>query len=78
MLDDAPVISAIVEKRKALSPERALLVGISGIDAAGKFPHTYARPESRAYRSTRVNAGRNRSRLKQLCEPGGQQVGTGP
>jgi hypothetical protein len=33
MLDDAPVISAIVEKRKALSPERALLVGISGIDA---------------------------------------------
>src|SRR5438874_136868 len=36
MLDCASVIPAIVEKRKALSPERALLVGISGIDAAGK------------------------------------------
>ncbi len=36
MLEDAPVISAIIEKRKALSPQRALLVGISGIDAAGK------------------------------------------
>src|SRR5437588_10377923 len=36
VLDCASVISAIVEKRKALSPERALLVGISGIDAAGK------------------------------------------
>src|SRR5207247_11270949 len=36
MLDCASVISAIMEKRKALSPERALLVGISGIDAAGK------------------------------------------
>jgi len=30
------VISAIIEKRKAASPQRALLVGISGIDAAGK------------------------------------------
>lgn len=36
MLKDAPIISAIVEKRNALSPKRALLVGISGIDAAGK------------------------------------------
>lgn len=36
MLEDAPVISAIVAKRKALSPARALLVAISGIDAAGK------------------------------------------
>src|SRR5947199_1782294 len=36
MLEDASVISAIIEKRKALSPQRALLVGISGIDAAGK------------------------------------------
>ncbi len=36
MLEDASVISAIIEKRAALSPERALLVGISGIDAAGK------------------------------------------
>jgi uridine kinase len=36
MLEDASVISAILEKRKALSPHRALLVGISGIDAAGK------------------------------------------
>ncbi len=36
MLEDASVISAIVEKREAHSPERALLVGISGIDAAGK------------------------------------------
>src|SRR5207245_5713493 len=36
VLDCASVISAIMEKRKALSPERALLVGISGIDAAGK------------------------------------------
>jgi uridine kinase len=36
MREDALVISAIIEKRKALSPQRALLVGISGIDAAGK------------------------------------------
>jgi uridine kinase len=36
MLEDASVISAISEKRKALSPQCALLVGISGIDAAGK------------------------------------------
>jgi uridine kinase len=36
MLEDASVISAILEKRKALPPQRALLVGISGIDAAGK------------------------------------------
>jgi uridine kinase len=36
MLKDVSVISAIVDKRKALSPQRALLVGISGIDAAGK------------------------------------------
>jgi uridine kinase len=36
MLEDASVISAIIEKRKALSLKRALLVGISGIDAAGK------------------------------------------
>ena len=32
----APVISAIAEKRKALSRQCALLVGISGIDASGK------------------------------------------
>ena len=36
MVETSPVISAIVEKRNALSAERALLVGISGIDAAGK------------------------------------------
>ena len=36
MLEDASVIPAIIEKRKAASPQRALLVGISGIDAAGK------------------------------------------
>lgn len=36
MLEHAPVISAIVERSKAISPGRALLVGISGIDAAGK------------------------------------------
>jgi len=36
MLEDRSVISAIIEKRKALSPQHALLVGISGIDAAGK------------------------------------------
>ena len=36
MLEYAPVISAIAEKRKELSRERALLVGISGIDASGK------------------------------------------
>ena len=36
MLEDASVISAIIDKREALSPERALLVGISGIDASGK------------------------------------------
>src|SRR5438876_6811288 len=35
MLEDASVIPAIIEKRKAASPQRALLVGI-GIDAAGK------------------------------------------
>jgi hypothetical protein len=40
MLKYASVISAIIEKRKALSPQRALLVGISGIaslDFAGIF-----------------------------------------
>jgi hypothetical protein len=40
MLEYASVISAIIEKRKALSPQRALLVGISGIaslDFAGIF-----------------------------------------
>jgi hypothetical protein len=31
MLEYASVISAIIEKRKAPSPQRALLVGISGI-----------------------------------------------
>src|SRR5947208_12487294 len=36
MLDCASVLSVIMEQRKALSPERALLVGISGIHAAGK------------------------------------------
>jgi uridine kinase len=36
MVETSPVISAIAEKRKALSQERALLVGISGIDASGK------------------------------------------
>jgi len=36
MREYASAISAIIEKRKALSPQRALLVGISGIDAAGK------------------------------------------
>jgi uridine kinase len=36
MLEDGSVISAIIEKRKALSSQHALLVGISGIDASGK------------------------------------------
>jgi uridine kinase len=36
MLEDVSAISAIIENRKAVSPQRALLVGISGIDAAGK------------------------------------------
>jgi len=36
MLEDASLISAIIEKRKRLSPQHALLVGISGIDACGK------------------------------------------
>jgi len=36
MLEDGSVISAIIEKRKALSPQHASLVGISGIDASGK------------------------------------------
>jgi len=36
MLEDVSVISAIIEKREALSLQRALLVGISGIDASGK------------------------------------------
>ena len=34
--EEVPVVSTIVEKRKGHSPERALLVGISGIDASGK------------------------------------------
>ncbi len=36
MLENSAVIPAIIEKRKALSPQHALLVGISGIDASGK------------------------------------------
>jgi len=36
MLEDGSVIPAIIEKHKALSPQHALLVGISGIDASGK------------------------------------------
>ncbi len=36
MLEDGSVIPAIIEKRRALSPQHALLVGISGIDASGK------------------------------------------
>ena len=36
MLEDGSAIPAIIEKRKALSPQHALLVGISGIDASGK------------------------------------------
>ena len=36
MLEDGSVIPAIIEKRKSLSPQHALLVGISGIDASGK------------------------------------------
>jgi uridine kinase len=36
MLEDGSVSLAIIEKRKALSPHHALLVGISGIDASGK------------------------------------------
>lgn len=36
MLEDGSVIPAIIEKRNALSPQHALLVGISGIDASGK------------------------------------------
>src|SRR5205809_592232 len=36
MLEDGSVIPAIIEKRKALSPQHAVLVGISGIDASGK------------------------------------------
>lgn len=36
MFESARVISAIEEKRKARSPEQAVLVGISGIDGSGK------------------------------------------
>jgi uridine kinase len=36
MLEDGSVIPAIIEKRKSLSPQHALLVGISGIDGSGK------------------------------------------
>jgi uridine kinase len=36
MLEDVSLISAVIEKRKAVSPQQALLVGISGIDASGK------------------------------------------
>src|SRR5262245_58782142 len=36
MLEDGSVIPAIIEKRKTLSSQHALLVGISGIDSSGK------------------------------------------
>ena len=36
MLEDGSVIPAIIQKRKAISPQHASLVGISGIDASGK------------------------------------------
>ena len=36
MLEDVSVTSAIIEKREALSPQRSLLVAVSGIDASGK------------------------------------------
>ena len=36
MLEDGSVIPAIIDKRKALSSQNALLVGISGIDGSGK------------------------------------------
>ena len=36
MFEISQVICAIEEKRKARSPEQAILVGISGIDASGK------------------------------------------
>jgi hypothetical protein len=36
MLEDGSVIPAIIERRKALSPQHALLVGISGIDGIWK------------------------------------------
>jgi hypothetical protein len=45
MLEYASVISAIVEKRKALSPQRALLVGISGI-ASLDFVGIFLNPKS--------------------------------
>lgn len=52
------MISAIVEKRKALSPERALLVGISGIDGAGKgfiAAHIAESLETRGIRTAVIN-----------------------
>jgi uridine kinase len=54
MHEDASVISAIIEKRKALSPRRALLVGISGIDAAGKGFVTARIAESLKKRSLKL------------------------
>lgn len=36
MIEDAALVSAIARKRETFSPERAVLVGISGIDASGK------------------------------------------
>jgi hypothetical protein len=45
LLEYASVISAIVEKRKALSPQRALLVGISGI-ASLDFVGIFLNPKS--------------------------------
>jgi uridine kinase len=59
MLEDASVISAIIGKRKALSPRRALLVGISGIDAAGKgfvAAHIAESLKKRALRVAVINA----------------------
>jgi len=45
MLEYTSVISAIIEKRKALSPQRALLVGISGIPSLA-FAGIFLNPKS--------------------------------
>jgi hypothetical protein len=56
MLEDGAVISAIIEKRKALSLQHALLIGISGIDAAGKGFVTARIAESLQERGPRVGS----------------------
>ena len=64
MLEDGAVISAIIEKRNALSLQHALLIGISGIDAAGKGFVTARIAESLQERGLEVLGQRDSTRRK--------------